>query len=189
MVCGPDKKTTLVTAVVRRLLLSLLRVVRGSVRVGLLLLPSCFFPIRQFPSVVRLEDSLIAGVVRVLAMSLTLLSGGAVWGGSRGAVAAATAIGLAVPLLGHAVGLLGCAAVAAHLLLAAIAATAVAAASATAAAAAAGTGVGGLVDADGPSVEPGRTVRTVVRGRIGQGCTYSMLFMAWMAFWASSSLL
>lgn len=80
-----------------------------------------------------------------------MLRGCAVWSGRWGTVAAA-AVGLAVALLRHAVRLLGRAAVA-HLL--AISATAVATASTATAARA---GVGGLVDADGPSVEP--------RGRI-----------------------
>lgn len=84
---------------------------------------------------------------------------GAVGGRGRGTVAAA-AVGLllAVCLGRGAVGLLGGAAVAAHLLLATVAATAAAAAVATATTAAAtaatGTGVRGLVNADGPSVEP-----------------------------------
>jgi hypothetical protein len=90
-----------------------------------------------------------------------LLSGGAVWSGSRGTVAAA--VGLAVPLLRDAVGLLGCAAVA-HLLLAAVAAAAVATASATATTAT-WTGVRGLVDADGPSVEPAGLLLELRLGR------------------------
>lgn len=141
----PEQKC-LVTAVVGRLLLSLLRVVRGSVRVSLLLLPSCF-PVRQF----RWSASTPSGEVSG-SFGLTLLGRGAIWGRSWGTVAAA--VGLAIPLLGDAVGLLGCATIT-HLLLAAITAAAVATAS-TAAAAAAWTGVRGLVDADGPSVEPER---------------------------------
>jgi hypothetical protein len=112
---------------------------------------------------------------------------GAVWGGSRSTVAATAAVGLAIALLGDAVGLLGSAAVAAHLL-ATIPATTVAATSATTTAAT-GTGVRGLVNADGASVEPGAVRVALGCGNLGRRCTHSMLFMAWMAFWASSSLL
>lgn len=126
-----------------------------------------------------------------LEFALTLTGGRSTIALLRGSVAATAAVALLVRVGVGAVPVLGRAAVAAATAVTTTTTISAAAAATTeAAAAATGTVVGSAVNADSASIEPGsvnqQVLRTNCRLRI-RGETYSTLFMASMAFWASSS--